>query len=83
MIFKIGNSNLPQFQFEWHPGKKKVYVIRLGTVPEVGEVLAHDIENRGAAINAVLIWSRGFNAAQFDRSITHRIGQERHHELQH
>jgi len=48
-------------RFEWHPRKRRVYLIRVGQVPEIGEVIAFDIETHGDAINAVNIFLRGFN----------------------
>jgi hypothetical protein len=57
----------PNFRFEYHPLKKKVYMVRIGATPEIGEVFAHDIENEGAAHNAVLIWLRGYRTANGDR----------------
>lgn len=64
MIYNVKIPSLPQFRFEWHHETRKVYYVRLGTVPEVGEILAHDIDNRGAATNAVLIWCRGYREAK-------------------
>lgn len=49
-----------RYRFEWHPQSRKVYLVRIGTVPEHAELLAYHIETHGDAINAVLIWSRGF-----------------------
>jgi len=63
-ILHIKQPRHPEFRFEWHPNSKKVYVIRIGVSPEVGEILAFDIDTHGGAINAVLIWTRGYAAAQ-------------------
>jgi hypothetical protein len=60
MIYHMRQPNLPGYRFEYHPGVKKVYVIRVGVMPEVGEAFAFDIENHGAAWNAVLYWVRGY-----------------------
>lgn len=57
----------PQFRFEYHRLKKKVYVVRVGGKPEIGEVFAHEIENDGQAHNAVLVWLRGYRAAKGER----------------
>lgn len=59
-IFKVRNPNVPDCRFEWHPGKRIVYRVTLDGERETGEPIAMDIENEGAAINAVLIWSRGY-----------------------
>lgn len=64
--FHVKNPNMPQFRFEWHPGKKIVYVIRLDVTPLIGEAIAHDIENSGSAINAMLIWCRGYKTAKLE-----------------
>lgn len=58
-----------QFRFEWHPVKKKVYLVRVGVVPEIGEAFAHEIENEGAAWNAVLIWMRGYRTAKAEDAL--------------
>ena len=49
-----------RYRFEWHPGARKVYLVRIGTIPEHAERLADNIETHGDAINAMLIWSRGY-----------------------
>ena len=63
-IYHIKAPNAPQFRFEYHPQKKKIYLIRVGVKPEIGEVFAHDVESEGAAHNAVLIWLRGYRTAK-------------------
>jgi len=69
MIYNIKQAHLSAFRFEWHPEIKRVYVIRLGVVPEVGDPIAFDIENQGAAINAVLIWGRGYRTRQAETAL--------------
>jgi len=59
----IKSPNWPDFRFEYHPKTKRVYLVRIGHKPEIGEVFAFDIENEGQAHNAVLIWLRGYRAA--------------------
>jgi hypothetical protein len=66
-IYHMKSPAWPSIRFEYHPNKKKVYLVRVGTVPERGEVMAHDIENEGAAHNAVLIFLRGYRVAKGDR----------------
>jgi len=68
-IYHLKIPTLPQYRFEYHPKLKKVYLIRSGTETPIGEPLAHDIENHGAAWNAVLIWSRGYREAERIRAI--------------
>jgi hypothetical protein len=57
-ILIIKTPTFPQFQFEWHPGAKRVYLTRIGAT--VGEPIAFEITTHGAAQNAVLIWLRGY-----------------------
>jgi hypothetical protein len=59
--------NFPELRFEWHPGKMKVYVVRVGQTPEIGEVFAHDVTDLGAAHTAVQIWLRGYRTAKGER----------------
>jgi hypothetical protein len=65
-IFHLKTPALPEFRFEWHPARRNVYLVRLGMTPEIGELIAFNIDNEGAAHNAVLIWLRGFRAAKGD-----------------
>lgn len=60
-ILHIRSGSTPQFRFEWHPRKRRVYLVRVGQDPEIGEVVAFDIETHGDAINAVNIYLRGYN----------------------
>jgi hypothetical protein len=63
-IYHIASPTMPELRFEWHEGVQRVYVIRLAVTPLVGEPFAFDIKDHGAAINATLIWTRGYRAAQ-------------------
>lgn len=63
-ILHLKTPNWPQFRFEYHPKIKKVYLIRVGIEPEIGQVFAHEIENEGQAWNAVLIFLRGYREAR-------------------
>jgi hypothetical protein len=63
-IYHLKTVSLPQYRFEWHPKKRIVYLIRVGTKPEIGEAIAFNIETHGDAHNAVLIWSRGYAEGQ-------------------
>lgn len=51
----------PLFQFEWHPQKRIVYLVRHNLDPVVAEAIATDIETHGAAIAACQIFSRGYH----------------------
>ncbi len=39
----------PQFRFEWHAHTRKVYLVRLGRTPLIGEILAENAETHGHA----------------------------------
>jgi hypothetical protein len=67
MIYHIGTPNLPQFRFEWHPDKKTVYLIDLHSTPLIGEAIAFEVPNKGAAHNSVLIYLRGYRRAKGER----------------
>jgi hypothetical protein len=57
-VYIIKTPSFPQFQFEWHPGVKRVYLTRIS--PTIGEPIAFEITTHGAAQNAVLIFLRGY-----------------------
>jgi hypothetical protein len=67
MIKIIRTPSFPEFRFEWHPGRQKVYVVRVGRRPEIGEVFAHDVTTEGGAYNAAAIWLRGYRTAKGER----------------
>ena len=64
VIFHIKTPSWPQFRFEYHATKRKIFLIRVGVKPEIGEVFAHNIDTEGAAYNAVMIWLRGYRTAK-------------------
>lgn len=63
-VWNMSSPATPHLRFEWHPGKRNVYLVRLGQKPEIGEVMAFNIETHGDAINAVNIWLRGYAEGQ-------------------
>lgn len=65
-IYHIKTPTFPQFRFEWHPVAKRVYLIRVGAVPLVGEPIAFEVKTHGDAQNAVLIWLRGYRQAKLE-----------------
>ena len=65
-ILHIKTPTFPQFRFEWHPGTRRVYLIRVGATPVIGEAMAFEITTHGAAQNAVLIWLRGYRQAKLE-----------------
>ena len=48
------------YRFEWHPASKRVYLIRLWEETLEGNWIAADVTDMGSAINAVLIFLRGY-----------------------
>ena len=73
MVAHIKQPSFPQFRFEWHPEAKKVFIIRLGRTPLIGDPIAMDIENHGAAVNAVLIYLRGYKERAAEMAITGKV----------
>ena len=64
MVYHIKQPNFPQYRFEWHPQSRKVYLIRLGSAPLIGEILAEHAETHGDAHNFVQTFLRGFREGQ-------------------
>lgn len=69
-IYHLKQPNFPQFRFEWHPLTRRVYLIRLAVEPLMGDPIAFDIADYGAATNAVLIWLRGYREAMAEPNRT-------------
>lgn len=63
-VYHIVQPELPHLRFEWHPDCKRVYAIRKGPPMDFAEPFAFEIENSGAAHNTVLIYLRGYRAAE-------------------
>lgn len=65
-ICHMTQPGLPDFRFEWHPGKKIVYVINDAMGRRTGRVTANgigwNVQTEGDANNAVLLWCRGYRA---------------------
>ncbi len=59
-VLCIKQPNYPQWRFEWHPQKRKVYLVRLGNTPLIGEVICEQAETQGAAFGAVQTFLRGY-----------------------
>lgn len=57
-IYIIRTPTFPQFQFEWHPQAKRVYLTRIGST--IGEPIAFEIQDHGQAQMAVLHFLRGY-----------------------
>ena len=63
-ILKLSAPNFPLFRFEWHPEKKKVYLIRLGVTPVTGEIVEEEVSTHGHALNVVKVWLRGYRTGK-------------------
>ena len=59
-VYHIKQPAFPQFRFEYHPQVRKVYLVRLGVEPLIGEGIALEVPDYGVATNSVLIWLRGY-----------------------
>lgn len=59
-VYVIKQPAFPQWRFEWHPQSRKVYLVRLGRKPLVGEVIAEHAETHAAGYGAVQTWLRGY-----------------------
>ena len=64
----------PDFRFEWHDGVKRVYVVRVGVVPMMGDPIAFDIKDTKSAKNAVIQWLRGYTAAKHEFAEVSHVG---------
>ena len=75
-VFHIQQPSAPELRFEWHPGVKRVYVIRVGFNPEVGEPIRDDVTDQGTALMTVLCWLRGYLAHKAWASPDVRLSSE-------
>lgn len=48
-VFNIRSMLISDIRLEWHSGACKLYVVRVGAVPEIGELLAEHVETREQA----------------------------------
>lgn len=75
-VAHIKEPTYPQFHFEWHPQRRKVYMARIGRMTLAGfeplppgstlqaEVVHEHCDTRADAINAIKCWLRGFREGQ-------------------
>lgn len=59
-IKQIAAPKYPHIRFEWHVAKRRIYVVSIGKVPEIAEIVSEGIDQPGSAQMAVLIWLRGY-----------------------
>jgi hypothetical protein len=67
-------GDVSHYRFEWHPQKRKVYLVRRGRDPEIGEILAEHANTHGEAINFVQTFLRGYREGQAPGVKPHLIG---------
>lgn len=60
-VLSIRAPTLPQYRFEWHRLSRTLYLVRSDGR---GEVIAREVTDHGAAINAVALWTRGWREGQ-------------------
>lgn len=60
MVAHIESPALTGYHFEWHPEVMKVYAIRKGTVPLIGEVIAEKVTDQTTFSRVVEIWIKGY-----------------------
>jgi hypothetical protein len=63
-FYCIQQPRYPEFRFEWHPQKRKLYLVRLNHKPLIGEIIAEHVETHGQAFGFVQTWLRGYQAGQ-------------------
>jgi hypothetical protein len=57
-VYVIKTPTFPQFQFEWHPQAKRVYLTRIGST--IGEPIGFEIKDHGQAQMCVFHFLRGY-----------------------
>lgn len=60
MPLHIDVPKLPQFHFEWHDDKHRLYVIHPNS--EVAELVSETVHSQEAACFAVQMWASGYKA---------------------
>lgn len=74
-IMHLSMRGAPEFRFEWHPQKRKVYLVRVqADGPEIGEILAEHAETHAHALNFVQTFLRGYREGQAPGVKPHLIG---------
>lgn len=57
---RIKQPQFPQFEFHWHPGVKKLFLIRTTAAKPEAEVVAENVDSSGYAHNMALMFLRGY-----------------------
>jgi hypothetical protein len=66
-ILHIQAVTFPQYRFEWHPNSGVVYVIRVGSPPEIAEPIMDRIVDQTTAEKVVQIWCQGYQSGEHGR----------------
>lgn len=73
-IYHFKSVFAPEYRFEYHSETKKLYVIRAGSKPEVGELMADDVVNAALAVKIGQSWLKGYHEAK--RVIAPKVAEE-------
>lgn len=60
MVSHLASPALPGYVFEWHPETNRVYAIRKGSTPLVGELIVEKIADQTTFARVVEIWIKGY-----------------------
>ena len=63
-VFHMRMPQVTAYRFEWHESSKKVYHVRIGQQPEIGEIVMDGANNELTAKTAVMLWCRGYLEAR-------------------
>ena len=66
-ILHIQAVTFPQYRFEWHPNTGAVYVIRVGSTPEIAEPIMERVVDQDTAEKVVQIWCQGYQSGEHGR----------------
>lgn len=64
MPLHIENSKLPQFYFEWHEDKNRLYIVHSDS--SAAELVTENIRSQEQACFAVQMWSAGYKARCYE-----------------
>lgn len=71
MVSHLQSPALTEYSFEWHPETQKVYAIRLGVNPTIGELIFHPVGDQTTFSRVVEIWIKGYREGN-----VRRIGEQ-------
>jgi hypothetical protein len=74
-VVAVRAPGFPQYRFEWHPQKRIVYLIMVGSKPLIGQAIAHHVETHGQAINTVNTFLRGWRVRDAEGAIVPSLAE--------